>query len=918
MAAKTNAKRLTAAVLILALLISVFPATIMSAGAASQMGKIVLKDVKLRDSASSSASYNFMMPLNWLVEIISSSGSGSDLWYKVKAKNPEPNTGYIRDGYVLGSCLQILTDKGYADWVAAGKPDQGNYESAAGGSASATATPTETSGAAEESANPSVAPPVAATGYVKLILSSANLRDAADGKKVNEWLPKNGLVMPYIKEPTTKGNYKWYNIRFTDNKTYFVRSDTVTLCDAAGNVITDPSATTSPSSTADPGGVISGTGIIKITKSDVNFRKTEGGDVIGKLNKNTELSYSSVSSKGGYTWYYAQTSAGLKGYVRGDCCTVVSGSTGGGSTGGGSTTGAFGSFTLTMDDVLLRQKPAGSYIEKLKKGTVLPVQAAPTQSGSYTWYAVKTSSGKDGYVRGDMGVYVPSGGGSTTVAPPAGAGDYVMITNSAVNLRKDADGAVIGRVDKGNIFAMTGSVVRKGSYDWYPVKTATQSGFVRGDMCQKLTPEQVQEYLNNKPITPGTPLPTTGTTNYLITGEKVHLRASASVDSEDKGEVPKDTVMAFTTNQVVGSVLWYKVVYNNQALWVHGNYVRIMTTEEYNAWKAANPQATVPSSEIITGYVKTNVSGLNVRKEPGGSVIGTVGKGIVLAYQGNPIIYKNNAWYYCKTTHGYGYIVETYLDNCDSAGNPAPKPSPTSGSGTQKEATYSTLKVGSSGTAVKELVTELKNQGYFTGTITSSYTTAVQSAVTAFQRAKGLEVDGIAGPNTQHALFNTVPVGTGGEPNFIMYPCEKIDWYTGGIQTLWAKGKVAVIKDVKTGHTMNVYRWSGGYHADVEPLTAADTARMCKMYGVSSAEQIESKNLWQRRPIWVTIGGRTFAASMFGFPHNYPDGDTIANNDFKGQFCIHFTNSKTHTGNRVDEDHQQAIQDAYNAAPVKK
>jgi hypothetical protein len=35
---------------------------------------------------------------------------------------------------------------------------------------------------------------------------------------------------------------------------------------------------------------------------------------------------------------------------------------------------------------------------------------------------------------------------------------------------------------------------------------------------------------------------------------------------------------------------------------------------------------------------------------------------------------------------------------------------------------------------------------------------------------------------------------------------------------------------------------------------------------------------------------------------------------FKGQFCIHFTNSKTHAGNRVDPLHTAAIQAAYDAA----
>jgi hypothetical protein len=61
----------------------------------------------------------------------------------------------------------------------------------------------------------------------------------------------------------------------------------------------------------------------------------------------------------------------------------------------------------------------------------------------------------------------------------------------------------------------------------------------------------------------------------------------------------------------------------------------------------------------------------------------------------------------------------------------------------------------------------------------------------------------------------------------------------------------------------------------------------------------------------VTIGTRTFACSLYGVPHNYPDGDTISDNAFKGQLCLHFTNSKTHNGKSVDSGHQKAIQEAY-------
>jgi hypothetical protein len=68
----------------------------------------------------------------------------------------------------------------------------------------------------------------------------------------------------------------------------------------------------------------------------------------------------------------------------------------------------------------------------------------------------------------------------------------------------------------------------------------------------------------------------------------------------------------------------------------------------------------------------------------------------------------------------------------------------------------------------------------------------------------------------------------------------------------------------------------------------------------------------------VTVGGRTYAASMYGVPHNYPDGDSIPDNAFSGQFCVHFVASRVHRSGEVDAYHQQAIQYAYSHAPSKK
>ena len=68
-----------------------------------------------------------------------------------------------------------------------------------------------------------------------------------------------------------------------------------------------------------------------------------------------------------------------------------------------------------------------------------------------------------------------------------------------------------------------------------------------------------------------------------------------------------------------------------------------------------------------------------------------------------------------------------------------------------KSATGS-LKQGSSGDGVKDLQTKLWYTGYYTGSISGSFDAATHTAVTSFQKAKGLTRDGIAGKKTLTAL----------------------------------------------------------------------------------------------------------------------------------------------------------------------
>jgi len=66
----------------------------------------------------------------------------------------------------------------------------------------------------------------------------------------------------------------------------------------------------------------------------------------------------------------------------------------------------------------------------------------------------------------------------------------------------------------------------------------------------------------------------------------------------------------------------------------------------------------------------------------------------------------------------------------------------------------STLKSGSSGTAVKQLQQRLKELGYYTGSVDGDYGAATVAAVKEFQTANSLTADGVAGTKTQDAVYS--------------------------------------------------------------------------------------------------------------------------------------------------------------------
>ncbi|MDF2686032.1 MAG: LysM domain protein [Clostridia bacterium] len=109
-----------------------------------------------------------------------------------------------------------------------------------------------------------------------------------------------------------------------------------------------------------------------------------------------------------------------------------------------------------------------------------------------------------------------------------------------------------------------------------------------------------------------------------------------------------------------------------------------------------------------------------------------------------------------------------------------------------------------------------------------------------------------------------------------------VDWFLDG-QYLIKRNDTFLITDVKTGLKFNVKMMGGYNHADIEPLTATDTATMKKLFPTWD---------WAPRPVVVFNNGINFAASLSGMPHSF---DSVSGNNVTGHFDLYLYNSKSHS-----------------------
>ncbi|MEW6524703.1 MAG: LysM peptidoglycan-binding domain-containing protein [Bacillota bacterium] len=184
--------------------------------------------------------------------------------------------------------------------------------------------------------------------------------------------------------------------------------------------------------------------------------------------------------------------------------------------------------------------------------------------------------------------------------------------------------------------------------------------------------------------------------------------------------------------------------------------------------------------------------------------------------------------------------------------------------------------------------------------LSTTYTVRSGDTLFLIARAHGITLEALVAANRgvdplslKIGSVLTIPAGTTSNvAGAVATPWTQVD-------RIFPRNTTAQVTDVHTGLSFTVRRRGGWAHADVEPLTRADTDMLRRIYGGGWS--------WARRPVVVEVGGYRIAASMNGMPHG---GASLTNNGFPGHHCIHFLGSLTHGTQVVDAGHQAAVREA--------
>ena len=229
--------------------------------------------------------------------------------------------------------------------------------------------------------------------------------------------------------------------------------------------------------------------------------------------------------------------------------------------------------------------------------------------------------------------------------------DYEKLDNvkartiSNLNLRDEPseNGNVILTIPKGDVLELQ----IKYNSGWYKVLYNQNDGYVSGEYIKVLTQEEIGEMTVDRTYE--------NTYAVVSVNDSLNIRQRANKEASALTHVKSGSILKVYEKMQNN---WYKVEGNTIEGYVSGEYIKILTDEEYKVYSSDTNNLLNPSENIIATYTSTSTYNKNSRYN----------MHLAADYQNGVVIAPGESYSHLKVVHPEG-VENIYVDSTIFVGN---------------------------------------------------------------------------------------------------------------------------------------------------------------------------------------------------------------------------------------------------------
>ena len=229
--------------------------------------------------------------------------------------------------------------------------------------------------------------------------------------------------------------------------------------------------------------------------------------------------------------------------------------------------------------------------------------------------------------------------------------DYEKLDNvkartiSNLNLRDEPseNGNVILTIPKGDVLELQ----IKYNSGWYKVLYNQNDGYVSGEYIKVLTQEEIGEMTVDRTYE--------NTYAVVSVNDSLNIRQRANKEASALTHVKPGSILKVYEKMQNN---WYKVEGNTIEGYVSGEYIKILTDEEYKVYSSDTNNLLNPSENIIATYTSTSTYNKNSRYN----------MHLAADYQNGVVIAPGESYSHLKVVHPEG-VENIYVDSTIFVGN---------------------------------------------------------------------------------------------------------------------------------------------------------------------------------------------------------------------------------------------------------